>query len=186
MHFLHLPNWFFLQDEHWRRIEKKRIQYFFTYHHPPSLSNLNQFEVQVSPIIAFSQTVVFSNFSINEKMCMVKPKVFSDGACTADNHNFIFFFLHIFVNQTIQLSIRFYRKLFRLLIMIKFILHENDIFIRNWSCETLFITSVRPIYWSNRLISIGQLIGSANQTNPNIGSVSDRPIIRACIGWSVV
>ena len=97
MHFLHLPNWFFLQDEHWRRIEKKRIQYFFTYHHPPSLSNLNQFEVQVSPIIAFSQTVVFSNFSINEKVCMVKPKVFSDGECTADNHNFIRFCLRQYI-----------------------------------------------------------------------------------------
>ena len=46
--------------------------------------------------------------------------------------------------------------------------------------------SVRPIYRSNRLIGqligIDRLIGSANQTNPNIGSVSDRPIIRACIG----
>ena len=35
---------------------------------------------------------------------------------------------------------------------------------------------VRPIYRSNRLI--GRLIGSANQKNCNIKSVSDRPIIR--------
>ena len=49
----------------------------------------------------------------------------------------------------------------------------------------IVLCSVRPIYRSNRLvIGIGQLIGSANQTNPNIGSVLDRPIITACIGRS--
>ena len=42
---------------------------------------------------------------------------------------------------------------------------------------------VRPINRYCRLI--GRLIGLANQRNPNIGSVSDRPIIRAHIGWSV-
>ena len=44
---------------------------------------------------------------------------------------------------------------------------------------------VRPINRYCRLIGISRLIGSANLRNLDIGSVSDRPIIRPYIGQSV-